>query len=88
MFCAFAAPYIINNCLQQLELFNIFQDEDEKNNKLIQFDEKVAHLIIVNILATLGKCFLYDINSSFSNKERVTKLISPIVDQVTIKTTL
>lgn len=84
LFCAFAAPYIINNCLQQLQLFNVYQHDGSR--KVVDFNEEVGHLIVLNVLATMGKCFLYDINSSFSTNERVTKLISPIIDQVGIGT--
>ncbi|XP_074600402.1 HEAT repeat containing 1 homolog l(2)k09022 [Brevipalpus obovatus] len=83
LFCAFAAPYIVNNCAQQLKAFHIHPDDTTGTKKRVFFDEDIGHLVIINILNTLSKCFLHDINSSFSTKDRVSKLASPIVDQIT-----
>lgn len=50
--------------------------------KKVTFDEETGHIVVLNILNTLAKCFLHDINSSFSSKDRVNKLLDPIVDQI------
>lgn len=82
LFCAFAAPYIVNNCSQQLKAFHIYPEDSSGTRKKVFIDEEVGHVVVLRILNTLAKCFLHDINSSFSTKDRVTKLLDPIVDQI------
>ncbi|RWS05206.1 HEAT repeat-containing protein 1-like isoform X2 [Dinothrombium tinctorium] len=71
LFCVFAAPYIVNNCIIQLEKLNGENKENELTN----------HLILTNVMMTLSKCFLHD-NGTFATHERVESLIAPIINQL------
>ncbi|XP_054159336.1 HEAT repeat-containing protein 1-like [Oppia nitens] len=77
LFCVFVAPSIVTNCSQMLSLFH------SNNESEIQMTTELSHLFITSILGTLSKCFLYDTNGSFLNKERLEALVKPIIHQLT-----
>ncbi|XP_015792198.1 HEAT repeat-containing protein 1 [Tetranychus urticae] len=87
LFSAFAAPYIVIDCVKQLKAFHIdsedsvFKSKNSKNQKA--FLEEIGHLIIINILTTLSKSFQHDNNSTFATTDRTKKLYPLILDQIT-----
>jgi U3 small nucleolar RNA-associated protein 10 len=77
LFTAFASPYIVNNCLQDLDRHHALKAAEKFA------DAELASCVVSDILRTLSKSFLYDVNSSFATKDRVSLLTNPIVDQIT-----
>ena len=45
-------------------------------------DASLGEPLIGAILATLSKCFLYDLNGTFVNKDCTSLIVKPIVNQV------
>lgn len=64
--------------------FHQFDDENQfrNKNKLILTDSKLGEPLICSILATLSKCFLYDLNGAFVNKDCTSLILKPIVNQI------
>lgn len=96
LFCVFVAPSIVNNCSEMLlayhssnfedqpDEYDQFMDQTSKSleGKLKLSDSILGEPLIVAILATLSKCFLYDLNATFANKDCTSLLVKPIVNQV------
>lgn len=94
LFCVFVAPSIIKNCSEMLMAYHSknFQTEnetatneveDQHQTSLLKLKEsKIGEPLISAILATLSKCFLYDLNGNFVNKDCSILIIKPIVNQV------
>ena len=72
----FAAPYIVNDCVDQLEYYNTSRENSDL--KAIECD---GHSIVYNILLTLSTSFAND-NGSFATVDKLQKLVPAIVDQV------
>ena len=75
LFCVYASPTIVNNCVQLLNQCS------SKDNKETNINDNFKHELSCSILSTLSKCFLYD-NGSFLNNERVEALTSSIINQL------
>jgi U3 small nucleolar RNA-associated protein 10 len=97
LFCAFAAPFIVSDCVLQLNRYNLNlspgqgldrvgggggQGEEEGQEGYPRIGESFAHCILLHVLATLSRCFVHDVNGAFASKERVNTLMQPIIDQI------
>lgn len=99
LFCVFVAPSIVANCSEMLQAYHsdnyetTSEVDDDKfvsninksgQNKILRLNDASLGEPLVNaILATLSKCFLYDLNGVFS-KDCTQTIIKPIVNQVII----
>lgn len=77
VFASFAAPFILNNCIQELDFYHALKGHDATSH-----DVNIANAILINVLETLSKSFLHDVNGLFASKERVQFATDAVVDQV------
>lgn len=96
LFCVFVAPSILKNCSELLlayhsdnskakneeEFMDVDQADSSQSGKLLLANSDIGEPLVAAILATLSKCFLYDLNTSFVNKDSSALIIKPVVNQV------
>lgn len=90
LFCVFVAPTIVQNCQQILLAYHSTepnQDHQPIDGKsegacLKINDPNIGEALIQVVLLTISKCFLYDLNGAFVNKECVSLIMKPIINQV------
>lgn len=76
LFSVFIAPYILNHVKKTLDLLHSANDTFAGDRAVI------SHRIILNVLTTTSKSFLYDENGLFASKERILLVNSSIINQV------
>ncbi|XP_027201177.2 HEAT repeat containing 1 homolog l(2)k09022 [Dermatophagoides pteronyssinus] len=95
LFCIFVAPNIIKNCNQILIGYHSPETNDSDTTmsttttsttnqepQLKIDDPKVGEPLVQAVLSTLSKCFLYDLNGTFVNKNCISSIFKPIVNQI------
>ncbi|XP_046917682.2 LOW QUALITY PROTEIN: HEAT repeat-containing protein 1-like [Dermatophagoides farinae] len=98
LFCIFVAPNIIQNCNQILIGYHSPETNDSdavigsttttttmttnQEPRLKIDDPKIGEPLVQAILSTLSKCFLYDLNGTFVNKDCIALIFKPIVNQI------
>lgn len=75
LFSVFVAPYILNHMKTTLDSLHSAAD-------LFDDGASTLHSILMNVLTTASKSFLYDENALFASKERILLLSPPVINQV------
>lgn len=97
LFLDHVATSLVDNCVEMLVAYhsdNLKTDDDDEadfiganrrdGQPILRLDEvEVGEPLVAAILATLSKCFLYDLNGTFV-KNCTSILIKPIVNQVRV----